>query len=184
MAGKWASHGASNVGVFRPSTGGWYLDTGNFFADGCGTDYCFSLAAGMYQAGDTPIAGDWNNDGIVSIGLFRRGIGTAPDYFYLSNINPFSVRFNGTISSWNSAIPGGPGNFGYLPVAGDWTAGNQASIIKGWTKVGVVLPSAGWWYLDNGNFSFLSCAEDQCPTGFGTGGDKPVAFGKSLVKAN
>ena len=152
VTGKWqgnngASNATSKVGVFRPSTGGWYLDSGNLMAEGCGADYCFFLAAGMYQAGDTAIAGDWNGDGIVSIGLFHPGGQNGTDYFYLSNLNPKTIPTNSTISGWNLAIQAGPGSFGYVPVVGDWTG-------TGGGKVGVVLPSAGWWYLDNGNFSF------------------------------
>jgi len=185
VTGKWQGNGASNatskVGVFRPSTGGWYLEGGNQMVDGCGNDYCFFLAAGMYQLGDIPIAGDWNGDGIVSIGLFRPGVGGAPDYFFLSNVNPFDVRFNGTIFYWDYAIPGGPGNFGYLPVTGNWTGMTRSGV--GVFKSGAGT-GAGGWYLDNGNLSFSGCAEDQCPVNFGLAGDKPVAFGKSIVKAN
>ena len=177
VTGKWQGNGASNattkVGVFRPGTGGWYLDSGNQVVDACGTDYCFFLASCLYQPGDIPIAGDWDNDGIVSVGVYRPWTGT----FYLSNVNPFNVRFNNTISTWDYIIQGGPPSFGYLPVVGDWT-GMEGS------KLGVFRPSSGGWYLDNGNLSFPGCSEDQCPTVFGQAGDRPVAFGKSIVKAN
>jgi hypothetical protein len=49
--------------------------------------------------------------------------------------------------------------------------------------MGYFFPSSAGWYKDNGNFSLTSCAEDQCHH-FGSVGDKPVAFGKSVVKAN
>jgi hypothetical protein len=187
VTGKWPgnsgySNATTKVGVFRSESGGWFLDSGSNTISPCGTDYCFFLASGMYQAGDLPIAGDWNNDGIVSVGLFRRGNGSAPDYFFLSNVNPFTVRNNGTITSWDHAtIPGGPGNFGYLPVIGNWTGVPWAGTAV--DKLGVFRNSTGGWYLDNGNLIFPSCTEDQCPV-FGSVGDKPVAFGKSIVKAN
>lgn len=179
VAGKWQGiTGATKVGVFRPSTGGWYLDSGSRMIDACGTDYCFFLASSIYQAqaGDIPLAGDWNNVGITSIGLFRRGIGTAPDYFYLSNVNPFDVRNNGTISSWDYAIPVAPGNLGDLPIVGNWT-GTVGD------KFGIFRPNLAYWVRDNGNMVLPTCAEDQCSY-FGSNGDKPVVFGKSIVKAN
>jgi hypothetical protein len=182
VTGKWqgnngASNATSKVGVFRPASGGWYLDSGNQLVDGCGIDYCFSLAASMFQSGDIPLAGDWNNDGVVSIGVFRRGIGSAPDYFFLSNVNPYTVRNNGTISSWDHAsLPVAPGNLGDLPVVGNWTG-------IGGTKIAIFRPNIALWVRDNGNLLLPTCAEDQCST-FGSIGDKPVAFGKSIVKAN
>jgi hypothetical protein len=117
VAGKWMensngtaiSTGKTKVGVFRPSTGLWVLDSGNHMVNACGVDYCFSLYAGMYQANDIPIAGDWNNDGVITIGLFRRGIGAAPDTFLLSNINPFEARNNGPIYLWDRTVAGDQG---------------------------------------------------------------------------
>ena len=138
----------------------------------------------MYQAGDIPLAGDWNNDGIVSIGLFHPGGQNGTDYFYLSNLNPKTIPTNSTISGWNLAIQAGPGSFGYVPIVGDWTG-------TGKTKLGVFRPGttpAGSGYLDTGNFSFASCSEDQCPSYFGGSingvPDKPVAFGRSVVRGN
>lgn len=179
VTGKWQGTGASNattkIGVFRPSTGGWYLDNGDNSVQACGIDYCF-FANGTFP-GDIPIAGDWNNDGIVSIGIFRPGLLDNPDVFYLSNLNPNTIATNSTIFVWDYTIQGGPGNFGYLPLVGDWTG-------TGGSKLGTFRPGTASWYLDNGNRQFNGCAEDQCPTVFGESGDKPVAFGKSIVKSN
>lgn len=72
VTGKWqGTTAATKVGVFRPGSGGWYLDNGNQVVEACGTDYCFFLAACLYQPGDIPIAGDWDNNGVVSVGIFR-----------------------------------------------------------------------------------------------------------------
>jgi hypothetical protein len=183
VTGKWqgnngASNATSKVGVYRPSTGGFYLDSGNNAVEACGTDYCFFLTAFLPNPNDIPLAGDWNNDGIVTIGIFRPGgqFGGS-DTFYLSNVNPFLARNNGVINSWDYTIQGGPGSFGYLPLVGDWTG-------TGGEKLGVFRPSTGGWYLDNGNRVFAGCQEDLCPQSFGQLGDRPAAIGKSIVKGN
>jgi len=137
----------------------------------------------MFQAGDIPIAGDWENDGIVTIGLFRRGLLASSDVFYLSNVNPSSLPVNGTIFSWDYTIPMAAGNLGDLPIVGDWTGTNQTSLSTGWPRIGIFRTTSALWARDNGNLNIPNCSQDQCSF-FGAVGDKPIVFGKSLVKAN
>jgi hypothetical protein len=57
VSGDWNGTGTSKIGVFRPSTGDWYLDfNGNGQWDGCGVDLCLSNAG---QTGDIPVIGQW-----------------------------------------------------------------------------------------------------------------------------
>jgi (2Fe-2S) ferredoxin len=58
------------VGVFRPSVGGWYFDSGNRSWDGCGQDACFAFGT----AGDEPVLGDYDGDKKVDIGVYRSGM--------------------------------------------------------------------------------------------------------------
>ena len=118
------------IGVFRPSTGEWYLDLdGSGGWSGCGPDSCIG-PFGM--AGDIPIVGDWNNSGTIQIGIFRPSTGM----WYLDS--------NGS-GTWSGCGPDGCyGQFGMpgdYPVAGDWTG-------TGTTKIGVFRPSTGVWYFD------------------------------------
>jgi len=49
--------GRSKIGVFRPTTGEWFLDLdGNGQWDGCGVDKCITSFG---QEGDLPVAGKW-----------------------------------------------------------------------------------------------------------------------------
>jgi subtilisin family serine protease len=174
------------TGVFRPSTGELFLKNANSsgFAD---TLIVFG------NPGDYPLAGDWNGDGVDSVGIYRDGV------FYLRNTNstgfadivvPFGspgdqpiagdwngdgvdtigVYRNGTFYLRNSNTAGPPdlvftlGDPGDVGIAGDWNG-------DGITTCGVFRPSNGIVYLKNSNttgFADLSFV-------FGNAGDKPVA---------
>jgi hypothetical protein len=145
----------SLIGVFRPSTGTWYLDlNGNHAWDGCGTDGCGYFG----MNGDLPVAGDWNNDGVSEVGTFRPGTGMW--YLDLNGNDQWSGC--GTDSCIHFGMSGD------LPVAGDWNNSGPA-------KVGVFRPTTGMWYLDyNGNGQWDGCGTDSC-IHFGMSGDLPVA---------
>ncbi len=167
--GNWngSADGKSKIGVFR--NGAWYLDypdTGSWI--GCGApgdptkDACFSFG----QQGDIPLAGDWNGNGKVKIGVFRSGS------WYLD--------YPGTGSWIGCGAPGDPtkdacfsfGQQGDIPLVGDWNG-------NGKVKIGVF--RSGWWYLDYpGTGSWIGCGAPGDPTkdacfSFGQQGDIPVA---------
>jgi hypothetical protein len=177
---------SKKTGVFRPSTGELFLKNANSsgFAD---TLIIFG------NPGDYPLAGDWNGDGIDSVGIYRDGV------FYLRNTNstgfadivvPFGspgdqpiagdwngdgmdtigIYRNGTFYLRNSNTAGAPdlvftlGNPGDVGIAGDWNG-------DGITTCGVFRPSNGIVYLKNSNttgFADLFFV-------YGNAGDKPVA---------
>ena len=149
--------GTSKIGVFRPATGMWYLDSdGSGGWSGCGPDSCIG-PFGM--AGDYPVVGDWNNTGTIKIGVFRPSTGM----WYLDS--------DGS-GGWSGCGPDsciGPfGMAGDYPVVGDWNN-------TGTTKMGVFRPSTGMWYLDSdGNGGWSGCGPDGCFGQFGMAGDLPV----------
>ena len=145
------------IGVFRPSTGMWYLDSnGSGTWSGCGTDGCYGQFG---MPGDLPVVGDWNYSGTAKIGVFRPSTGM----WYLD--------LNGS-GTWSGCGPdsclgpfGMPGDY---PVVGDWTG-------TGTIKIGVFRPSTGMWYLDlNGSGTWSGCGTDGCYGQFGMPGDLPV----------
>jgi len=109
------------VGVFRPSNGALYLKNYNTtgFAD-------LYLTYGL--PGDYPIVGDWNGDGIDTIGIYRNGI------FYLRNSN--------TNGFADILVPFGA--LGDQPIVGDWNG-------DGIDTIGVYRRSTGTFYLRNSN---------------------------------
>jgi hypothetical protein len=57
VAGDWNATGSSKIGLFRPTTGEWFLDmNGNGQWDGCNIDKCVT---GFGQSGDLPVVGRW-----------------------------------------------------------------------------------------------------------------------------
>lgn len=92
-----AARNAATPGAFRPSNGFVYVrnssDTG--FAD---NEFFYGTA------NDVPVAGDWNGDGVDSIGIFRNG------QFFLRNSNTTGF----------ADIQFAFGASGDIPIAGDW----------------------------------------------------------------
>jgi hypothetical protein len=117
LAGDWNGNGISDIGVFRPSSGNWYLD---YNPSGV-VDTTFHFGT----TGDIPLAGDWNGNGISDAAVFRPSTGN----WYL-NYNKDGVV--------NKAFHFG--TRGDIPVSGDWNG-------DGTSDVGVFRPSTGNWYL-------------------------------------
>jgi photosystem II stability/assembly factor-like uncharacterized protein len=110
-----------STGVFRPTDGLLYLKNNNVtgFAD---------VALNYGLAGDYPVVGDWDGDGIVTIGIYRDGS------FYLRNSN--------TLGFAEIVFPFGmPGD---QPIAGDWDG-------DGVDTIGIYRPSIGQFLLRNSN---------------------------------
>ncbi len=134
--------GADTVGMFRPSNGFFYLRYSNTSGN-ADIDFFYGTA------NDVPLSGDWNGDGITTIGIFRNG------QFFLRNSN--SAGFADVPAF---AITGTqPGD---IPIAGDWDG-------NGTTTVGLF--RAGVFLLRNSNtagpadivFNYTLGVTDQLP---------------------
>ncbi|HVO92708.1 MAG TPA: hypothetical protein VMT22_07700, partial [Terriglobales bacterium] len=63
----------TRIGVFRPSTGQWFLDAnGNGLFDGCSIDTCVSSFG---SGAMLPVVADWDGSGHTSIGVFEPNTG-------------------------------------------------------------------------------------------------------------
>ena len=109
VAGDWTGRGTTQLGLFRPGTGQWFLDRKNNKSwNGCKKDICISSFG---QTGDVPVSGDWSAAGISRIGIFRPSTG---EWF---------LDFNGN-GIWDGPLIDlyvqSYGHAGDIPVVGKW----------------------------------------------------------------
>jgi hypothetical protein len=143
---------ADKVGVFRASTGVWYLDQMHASYNPATT-----LQVGNFGGnGDSAVSGDWLGTGQKYVGVFRPSTGS----WYLSTTN----------TSYTPANTLQIGNFGInsdIAQVGDWLG-------TGLTEVGVFRPGNGTWYLSTTNTSYAPANTIQIGN-FGASGDQPAA---------
>ncbi|HYP26237.1 MAG TPA: M12 family metallo-peptidase [Blastocatellia bacterium] len=180
-----AAFNADTTGVFRSSNGALFLKNTNAsgFAD-------ILLTYGI--PGDIAVAGDWNGDGIDTIGVYRNGdfllrnsntngfadivvtFGAPGDLPIVGDWNgdgtdTIGIYRNGTFLLRNSNTPGDPeivfslGVTGDVPISGDWDG-------NGTVTTGVFRPANGALFLKNTNATGFA---DILLT-YGVPGDKPV----------
>jgi hypothetical protein len=122
VAGDWAGTG-SRPGVYRAEGihGWWYINYD--FDETTNKKFKYGLAA------DLPVSGDWDCDGIETVGVFR----PSNNSWYLNN------QLDETSSYFPPLEYGASGD---IAVAGDWDG-------DGCDSVGVFRPSNNTWYLNN-----------------------------------
>ena len=146
---------ASSVGVFR---------SGTFHLNGA-----TSVAYGM--AGDTPVTGDWNGDGLSEVGVFRSGTfyrnGATSVAYGMAGDTPVTGDWNGDGTTevgvfrsgtfhLNGATSVAYGMAGDTPVTGDWNG-------DGMTEVGVF--RSGTFYRNGATSVAYGIAGDTPVTG-------------------
>lgn len=169
--------GKTDVSVFRPSDGGWYVRQS--------TDGAYR-AIGFGTSGDIPVSADYDGDGLSDIAVFRNGA-----WYYLQSSNgtfraisfgsPADVPVPGDfdtdgkvdlviyrqgtwywLQSTNNAVRASVfGLANDIPVPGDFDG-------DGRTDIAVWRPSSTAWYIIQ---SSNSVVRSQA---FGATGDKPV----------
>jgi hypothetical protein len=156
-------NGSSDISVFRPSNGRWYIkDVEN---------YVWGIN------GDIPVNGDYNGDGITDVAVWRPANG----HWYLKGIGgaiwgtsgdvPVPGNYDGDINGTTEIVVWRPSNghwymkgvgsfiwgtVGDIPVPGDYNG-------DGKTEIAVWRPSNGRWYI-----------KGVVGSVWGTAGDIPV----------
>ncbi len=131
---------ADQVGLQDPGTGIWHIRHG----DGSVDSYYYG------NPKDTPYVGDWNSDGVDTMGLYRESSG----FLFLRNSNDQGI----------ADIQIFFGNPKDLPIAGDWDG-------DGIDTVGIFRPSQARFYLRNTNTQ----GNADIDLAFGNAGDIPIA---------
>ncbi len=118
IAGDWDGDGVDTLGLFRDGgrTGVAFFLT-NAHIDQGGLNFDIFVPVG--QPGDLPVAGDWNGDGLHTVGFYRPSTNT---FFEADDIT------GATLQSFVFGVAGD------LPLAGDWDG-------DGTDDVGVFRPS-------------------------------------------
>jgi hypothetical protein len=128
VVGDWTGTGVTRVGIYRPSTGYWYLALENQANSPYAvTPFPFGLPT------DLPVVGDWTGTGVTRIGVWRPSTGQW--FLALNNVQntPFAVPV---------FIYGAPTD---LPVVGQWAGRGRE------TTIGIWRPSENKWYLGTSN---------------------------------
>ncbi len=128
IAGDFDNNGCDSVSIFRPSEQRFYVINALGSNDGGLGAANFSFLFG--NPGDHPFVGDFNADGVDTIGLHRESTGLV----YFRNSNTTGIADN-------QFIYGDPGD---KLIAGDWDG-------NGTDTIGVYRPSNGLFYLRNSN---------------------------------
>jgi hypothetical protein len=110
--------GKTDVSVFRPSGGDWYLNrsTSGFISFHFGT------------SGDTIVPGDYDNDGKTDLAVFRPTASAGISDFYILNSSTSTI----TGAEWGTTSD--------VPIVGDYDGDSK-------TDVAVYRPSTFTWYI-------------------------------------
>jgi hypothetical protein len=118
VAGDWDGDGIDTVGVFRPSTATFLLI--NRHASDRAIDIKAQVDAPFANAERRPVVGDWNQDGVVSVGVKSGG-----DFFLKNDsagVTHAYVDEDGYAHSFREGdeIHDSVGAVGDIPISGNW----------------------------------------------------------------
>lgn len=190
VSGDWIGGGSTSVGIYRASTGEWFLDANNNGVwDGPNNgDYYYQYggiqATGIpgtqyYVPGDVPIVGRWKGGSQSCIGVFRYG------YYWVLDTDcngVFTVSAPGADTAF--AFGGAPGD---VPVKGDWdgSGADHVGFVRCYIPVGgTACQGAPYlWVLDAGSASDTTQYDHIIGQGIGCGQAHPEQYSFCLTPA-
>ena len=152
VVGDWDGNGVDTPGVFNPNTSQCKLTNGFNGQNVNNNTPVVNFAFNFGLNGDIPFAGDWDGNGIDSLGMLR----VSEARWFLSN------SFEGTVDITPFIL----GPLGAKPVAGDWNG-------DGVDTIGAYNDSTGTMALNNTNTAGNGVGDIVFT--FGQKGDFPLA---------
>jgi len=148
VSGDWLGTGHFSAGIYRPTTGQWFLDSNNNGIIDPGDTPPFNFGG---IAGDKPVVGDWNGLRKSCVGIFRQG------FFWLLDLN-----CNNTVDAADASFPFGGIGFGTasgdVPVVGAWTGGKtRVGVVRAYAPGGLPQGAPFYWVLDSADPNAGSC---------------------------
>jgi hypothetical protein len=135
VTGDWTGDGHAKIGIYRGSTGQWFLDANNNGTFDAG-DLTYSFGG---VAGDVPFVGDWAGLGKSCVGVFRSG------FLWVLDLN-CNGKFDDTPA--DGVFPFG-GLSGDVPVVGAWAGGaTRVGVVRKYAPAGVPIGNPFYWVLD------------------------------------
>jgi hypothetical protein len=151
LVGDWNGNGRCTTGFYVPEEASFRLDNDNNFE---GNTADITIEFGPRETRYIPLIGDWDGDGIDTVGLYLPANGV----FFLANANEVG-------QTADLIFHFGPTNSTLKPVVGDWDG-------NGLDEVGLYDVENGVFYLKR---SFVT-VHDELVVAFGSiGGFSPVA---------
>lgn len=118
VAGDWDGDGTDTFGVYNQTTSTFYLLNSNNHtaSETVAPDASFHFKPAGSGSALLPVVGDWNNDGVDTVGLYDPNSGA----FYTANLNTADPEYS--TFTINNIV----GYSAMLPIAGNWDGLNGA----------------------------------------------------------
>jgi hypothetical protein len=115
ITGDWTGDGTTGIGLYNPAKSKFFLRNTTSLQGPTDKGYAdVTFTFGQPGAGWTPLAGDWNGDGVDTIGLYN----PTKSKFFLRNTT--SLQGPTDLGYADITFTYGPPNSGWLPIVGDW----------------------------------------------------------------
>jgi hypothetical protein len=149
VVGDWTGDGHAKVGIYRASTGTWYLDVNNNGVLDAG-DFTYHFGG---VSGDQPFVGDWNGLGKACIGLNRAG------FLWILDLD-----CNGAFDASIDAVFPFGGQSGDVPVVGAWTGSTtRVGVVRKYAPAGIPQGDPFFWILDGNPANAGSLPQNHQP---------------------
>jgi hypothetical protein len=139
VTGDWDGDGRDSLGLYNPRNGRWWLNNRNTSSGA--NDFVTFVTRGRPALHFQPIVGDWNGDGIDTVGFYNK---KANAWHLYDNYNDVTEHFEAATAANRQVFKTPKFGTQWQPLAGDWDGDGEDS-------VGLYDPQDNRWYFNNRN---------------------------------